>query len=160
MNGRKECIMRLAERYLDGSATGPEEMRLKKLISETPREELPEELAALSVMLEGFSALGEESAPERSGTQPVRRSGKKWMKALIPATAAAAAAALAVFFSSRSIYGYDADGRPIRSSGKALAQAECLQILSELEISFDMAGDLEGLLGGPDMNEENATNQE
>ena len=61
-------------------------------------------------------------------------------------SAAAAAAVIAAVLSVNTVYGYDADGKPIKDKGKALAQAKCLQMLSQLESSMETAGELAGLL--------------
>ena len=83
--------------------------------------------------------MGQEGRPRR------RRASNK-MRAGAIDSAAASAAVIAAVLSVNKVYGYDADGKPIKDKGKALAQAECLQMLSQLESSMETAGELADLL--------------
>ena len=78
--------------------------------------------------------------------RPRRRAARHRRLAAAISSAAAAAAVIAAVLSVDTVYGYDADGKPIKDKGKALAQTECLQMLSQLESSMETAGELAGLL--------------
>ena len=129
-----ERLGKLAVRYMDGTLDEAGETELKEILLSFPEGEVPREYEALAVLFRGFGAMAQEKMPERSG----------WRKMLAVSVSAVAAAAAAVvlFFASRPVYGYDSSGRPITDRKKAMAQTECFQMLSRLEISVKSAEEL------------------
>lgn len=129
-----ERLGELAVRYMDGTLDEAGETELKEMLLSFPEGEIPREYEALAVLFRGFGAMAQERMPERSG----------WRKMLAVSVSAVAAAAAAVvlFFASRPVYGYDSSGRPITDRKKAMAQTECFQMLSRLEISVKSAEEL------------------
>ena len=129
-----ERLGKLAVRYMDGTLDEAGETELKEILLSFPEGEVPREYEALAVLFRGFGAMAQERMPERSG----------WRKMLAVSVSAVAAAAAAVvlFFASRPVYGYDSSGRPITDRKKAMAQTECFQMLSRLEISVKSAEEL------------------
>lgn len=129
-----ERLGELAVRYMDGTLDEAGETELKEILLSFPEGEIPREYEALAVLFRGFGAMAQERMPERSG----------WRKMLAVSVSAVAAAAAAVvlFFASRPVYGYDSSGRPITDRKKAMAQTECFQMLSRLEISVKSAEEL------------------
>lgn len=135
-NSRKDRMEKLAAGYLDGTLADSQEESLRKMLENGPREELPEELGALAVMARGFSSLRSERMDMGAA---IRRAGRKKILAAVSALTAAAAVAVAVLFAARPVYGYDEHGRKITSRREAMAQAECMEMLSGLESSIEMS---------------------
>ena len=128
-----ERLGELAVRYMDGTLDEAGETELKEILLSFPEGEVPREYEALAVLFRGFGAMAQEKMPERSG----------WLKMLaVSVSAVAAAAAAVVLFFARPVYGYDSSGRPITDRKKAMAQTECFQMLSRLEISVKSAEEL------------------
>ena len=129
-----ERLGELAVQYMDGTLDEAGETELKEILLSFPEGEVPREYEALAVLFRGFGAMAQEKMPERSG----------WRKMLAVSVSAVAAAAAAVvlFFAARPVYGYDSSGRPITDRKKAMAQTECFQMLSRLEISVKSAEEL------------------
>ncbi len=132
--GAAERLGELAVRYMDGTLDEAGETELKEILLSFPEGEVPREYEALAVLFRGFGTMAQEKMPERSG----------WRKMLAVSVSAVAAAAAAVvlFFAARPVYGYDSSGRPITDRKKAMAQTECFQMLSRLEISVKSAEEL------------------
>lgn len=135
-NIRKEMLEKLAGGYLDGSLTDSQEESLREILESTPPEELPEEIRAIAVMARGFSSLRAERM-DMGAT--ARRTRAKRILAAVSTLAAAAAVAVTVLFAARPVYGYDEHGRKITSRREAMAQAECMEMLSGLGSSIEMS---------------------
>lgn len=135
----RKTLEELAGKYLGGETDRAEEMRLGELLRKEDPGRLTPEYRALRIMLGGFAGMAQERRPRRRASRHRRLAAAIY-------SAAAAAAVIAAVLSVDTVYGYDADGKPIKDKGKALAQAECLQMLSQLESSMETAGELAGLL--------------
>lgn len=135
-NSRKDRMEKLAAGYLDGTLTDSREGSLRKMLENGPREGLPEELEALAVMARGFSSLRSERMDMGAA---IRRARRKKILAAVSTLTAAAAVAVTVLFAARPVYGYDEHGRKITSRREAMAQAECMEMLSGLGSSIEMS---------------------
>lgn len=135
-NSRKDRMKKLAAGYLDGTLTDSQEGSLRKMLENGPREGLPEELEALAVMARGFSSLRSERMDMGAA---IRRARRKKILAAVSTLTAAAAVAVTVLFAARPVYGYDEHGRKITSRREAMAQAECMEMLSGLGSSIEMS---------------------
>lgn len=135
-NSRKDRMEKLAAGYLDGTLTDSQEGSLRKMLENGPREGLPEELEALAVMARGFSSLRSERMDMGAA---IRRARRKKILAAVSTLTAAAAVAVTVLFAARPVYGYDEHGRKITSRREAMAQAECMEMLSGLGSSIEMS---------------------
>lgn len=135
-NSRKDRMEKLAAGYLDGTLTDSQEGSLRKMLENGPREGLPEELEALAVMARGFSSLRSERMDMGAA---IHRARRKKILAAVSTLTAAAAVAVTVLFAARPVYGYDEHGRKITSRREAMAQAECMEMLSGLGSSIEMS---------------------
>lgn len=155
MDKKTERIKYLADRYLEGQTDAEQEKELAEMLGSLRQDNLPDGLSAVAAMFRGFKAVREEKIQGpwdvAHSTIQARREKKRHsrLKRIITAVAlpAVAAAAAAVILSGRTIYGYDSEGRPITDPEKALAHAECLQMLSGLEESLRIADGVAGMLG-------------
>lgn len=129
-----EKMRLIAAKYFEGASSDEEEALLRNYFRET--RDVPQDLKSLASMMLAFRSMSGERMPSRC-RRPIFR-------VALCAVAAAAAVLLAVLVpSSRTVFGYDSEGRPITSRHEvAMCSEAAFSDLSALGLAMDSAEEL------------------